>query len=35
MKNKGTNKQEQPDSSIHDTSVHVCTKFQPSRPHIS
>ena len=31
--NKGTNEQQQPDSGMHDASVHVCTKFQPSRPH--
>ena len=32
--NNGTNKQ-QPHSGIHDTSVHVCTKFHPPRPHSS
>ena len=40
MKNKGTNKQQQPDSgipvhTIHLPTVDVCTKFQPSRPHSS
>ena len=31
IKNKGMNKQQQPDSGIHPPTVHVCTKFQPSR----
>ena len=36
-RNKGMNKHQQPDSGTHDTSatVHVCTKFQSSRPHSS
>ena len=35
--NKGTNKQQQPNSCIHDTCtfVHMCTKFQLSMPHSS
>ena len=36
--NKGMNKQQQPDSGIymiHLPTVHVCTKFQSSRPHSS
>ena len=30
MKNKGTNKQEQPDSGIHDTSAHCAGVYQVS-----